>query len=254
MQSEKKVTKYLKSKDLDDDLQLQQDVNIMIKQAFGPNSEFGQVTELSYALIKLKIDTMPSTDTLMRFLEDDSIRNICKLPPDVIRCFRKCLHELGQSSEHSDAKTPQTKLKSSAQKGAAKYKDSDSDGRTESEDDDMDFEIQLARAMSKSPQDSTIKNKEQGEDHVLENMKQYAKKLTVAEFAALVRYRRKPKTIAKCQQKAAEILRRAVDSEFHSLLDLSHTCSSAIDVQASMHLKSLMTRYYKLGSNASFAQ
>ena len=132
MQSEKKVTKYLKSKDLDDDIQQQQDVNIMIKQAFGPNSE------LSYALIKLKIDTMPSTDTLMRFLEDDSIRNICKLPSDVIRCFRKCLHELGQSSEHSEVKTPQTKLKSSAQKGAAKYKDSDSDGRTESEDDDMD--------------------------------------------------------------------------------------------------------------------
>ena len=93
MQSEKKVTKYLKSKDLDDDLQLQQDVNIMIKQAFGPNSEFGQVTELSYALIKHKIDTMPSSDTLMRFLEDDSIRNICKLPSNVIRCFRKCLHE-----------------------------------------------------------------------------------------------------------------------------------------------------------------
>ena len=44
MKSEKKVTKYLKSKDLDDDIQLQQDVNIMIKQAFSPNSEFGQVT------------------------------------------------------------------------------------------------------------------------------------------------------------------------------------------------------------------
>ena len=66
----------------------------------------------------------------------------------------------------------------------------------------MDFEImiQLARAMSKSPQDSTTKNKEQGEDHVLENMKRYAKTLTVAEFAALVRHRRKPKTVAKRQQ------------------------------------------------------
>ena len=85
-------------------------------------------------------------------------------------------------------------------------------------------------------------------------MQRYAKRLTVAEFAGLVRHRRKPKTVAKCQQKAAEFFRRAVDSEFHSLLDLSHTCSSAIDVQASMHLKSLMTRYYKLGSNAGFAQ
>ena len=123
---------------------------------------------------------MPPTNTLMRFLEDDSIRNICKLPSDAIGCFRKCLHELGQSSEHSEAKTPQTSLKSSTQKGAAKWKDSDSDGHTESKDDDMEFEIQLARAMSKSLQASTTKNKDQGEDHVLENMKRFAQKLTVA--------------------------------------------------------------------------
>ncbi len=61
----------------------------------------------------------------------------------------------------------------------------------------------------------------------------------------------KPRTVAKRQQKAAEILWRADDSEFHSLRDLPHTCSSTIDLQASMHLKNLTTRYYKLGSNAS---
>ncbi len=65
------------------------------------NSEFRQVTELIYALIKLNINTMPSTDTLLRFLEleDESSSITGKMLPKVILYFRKSLHELLQSSE-----------------------------------------------------------------------------------------------------------------------------------------------------------
>ena len=72
MQSDKKITKYLKAKDDND--QLRRGLNNLIKQ--GLSDEYQLVTDLAEALIILNIDTMPSEETLLRFRqnEQDSIK------------------------------------------------------------------------------------------------------------------------------------------------------------------------------------
>ena len=71
MQSEKKFTKYLKAKDDND--QLRRGLNNLIKQGLG--NDYKSVIYLAEALIILGINTIPSKETLMHFLEreQDSI-------------------------------------------------------------------------------------------------------------------------------------------------------------------------------------
>jgi hypothetical protein len=67
MQSDKKFTRYMKAKDDND--QLRRGLNNLTKQGLG--DEFKSVTGLAEALIILNINTIPSEETLMRFLQNE---------------------------------------------------------------------------------------------------------------------------------------------------------------------------------------
>ncbi len=59
MQSERKATKYLKSKDYENRPQLQKELNIMIRQKFS-NSKYKDVYHLATIMIRLGTNAVPA--------------------------------------------------------------------------------------------------------------------------------------------------------------------------------------------------
>ena len=160
MQSEKRYTKYLKAKDADDMDQLQQGLNTMIKQELGPQSGFKQVADTTEVMLILDINSVPSRETLARFLENEPNSINPKIEQKVISACRHFLLRTSETKAQQEAKTPQTKLKTKAKSSTSKRKDSDSDGQTESNDDDMmdgDLDAEFERLMSPSNENSTSK-------------------------------------------------------------------------------------------------
>jgi hypothetical protein len=60
--------------------------------------------------------------------------------------------------------------------------------------------------------------------------------------------------VPSIQHRVAEMIQQSVDSEFHSVFELSHTWSSTTNVQASMYLKALIIKHYELSLSASITQ
>ena len=56
----------------------------MIKYLFGDTSEYKEVHDVAVALINLGINTMPSIDTLLRFLEEEPKSINQQIPSDIV--------------------------------------------------------------------------------------------------------------------------------------------------------------------------
>ncbi len=63
--------------------------------------------------------------------------------------------------------------------------------------------------------------------------------MKLEQLHSLVKYHFGQDKVISIQLEADEIIRRSVDSEFHSLFDLAHNSSSATNVQASIHFQVL---------------
>ena len=259
MQSEKRYTKYLKAKDADDMDQLQQGLNTMIKQEPGNHSGLKEVAEKTEAMIILDINIIPSPTTLIRFLENEPNSINPQIEPELISAWISFLNKVSETQVHQELKTPQTKLKSNRNFSATKRKDSDSDGQTESDDDVKanDLDAVFKKLTSSRKAKSMTPKQSESEEHVYQSLKTFGKKLNENHIQAIVRYHVYQEEVIHMQRTAAEIIRRSVDAEFHSLFDLphsAHTGSSTANVQGSMYLKALMVKYYDLRQGASATQ
>ncbi len=160
MQSERKVTKYLKTKDLNDYKQLQKELNTMMKQKFGKESAFKEVLDIALASIKLNINTMPAITTLLKLLEEEPKSINQEIKSDMVEYYCVKLRAILAKSTQDEFKTPRTKTKSSVKMSAAKQslRRQDTDEETESEEDlDDDFNIVSKRLMMRSAQDQIKK-------------------------------------------------------------------------------------------------
>ncbi len=106
----------------------------------------------------------------------------------------------------------------------------------------------------RSSQDKRTTQKAESEDHVFQRLVSQGRKRNVDDIQALVSCHTYPDGVSSIQHTAAKIIRQSVDSEFHSIFELSHTWSSTINVQASMYLKALIIKHYKLSPSASIIQ
>ena len=250
MQSEKKSTKYMKAKDSQD--QQRRGLNNLIKQALG--GEYKSVADLAEALIMLNINTLPSKETLMRFLKDEQDSINADIGEEIISLLCDWLKRSSVNKRSLNMQTPQTKQRSSAKYSSIKRRESDSDGQTESDGEDVIDHKEKLKQLIAERKLSTTTQKAESEDHVLQRLVSQGRKLNVDHIQALVSCHTDPDGVSSMQHTAAEIIRQSVDSEFHSSFELSHTWSSTINVQASMYLKALIIKHYELGPSASITQ
>ena len=68
---ENKATRYLKAKDIEKMPQLQREVNTVIKQEFPNNSPLNEVYQIATAMIRASFNSMPSSNTMLTFLEEE---------------------------------------------------------------------------------------------------------------------------------------------------------------------------------------
>jgi hypothetical protein len=205
----------------------------MIKQKFGKESPHKRVYDITTALIRFGINSMPSLDTMIKFLDEEreSINPlICR---EVLKECRSLLRKQLGKIKQSKSMTPKSASKTSAKKKS--QRSSDSDGQTDDDDDDDeddDLCLRLShlfkREAMKEQQQSRNKSKDENESYILQRLKDSAMKLTQDQFYALVEYHLGEDKVILMQLEAAEIIRQSVDSEFHSLFDLPHTSNSAI--------------------------
>mmetsp|Transcript_37492 Transcript_37492/g.78515 ORF Transcript_37492/g.78515 Transcript_37492/m.78515 type:complete len:159 (-) Transcript_37492:1471-1947(-) len=129
-------------------------------------------------------------------------------------------------SDQSKLKTPKSKAKTST---TSKWSQ-DSDKTEDDADVDVD-EMSFKGGLKK----------------ILQRLKEAAPKLKTEQFAALVNYHIDNEEVISMQQEAANLIRRSVDSEFHTHFDLPHNSSSANDVLrlGSMYLKALLWNWRK---------
>ena len=259
MQSEKRFTKYLKAKDADDKDQLQQGLNTMIKQEFGNQSKMEKVAKVMEAMIILDINSIPSSETLIQFFENEPNSINPKIRSGFIS---KCISYLETASKNKvqqEMKTPQTKLKPKFKSSEAKRKDSDSGGRTESEDDDQDddFDSVITKLKSSFHEKSPNKKQTESDAHAYQSLVKAGKKLNDDHIHALVGYHVRQEEVIQMQRNAAEIIRQSVDAEFHSFFELprsEHAGTSTTNVLGSIYLKALVVKYYDLRPGASSRQ
>ena len=259
MQSEKRFTKYLKAKDADDKDQLQQGLNTMIKQEFGNQSKMEKVAKVMEAMIILDINSIPSSETLIQFFENEPNSINPKIRSGFIS---KCISYLETASKNKvqqEMKTPQTKLKPIFRSSEAKSKDADSDGRTESEDDnqDDDFDSVITKLKSSFYEKSPNKKQTESDAHAYQSLVKAGKKLNDDHIHALVGYHLRQEEVIQMQRNAAEIIRQSVDAEFHSFFELPHSehaGTSTTNVLGSIYLKALVVKYYDLRPGASSRQ
>ncbi len=129
MKSEKKFTKYMKAGDYQD--QLRRGLNNLIKQGLG--GEYKSVTDLAEALILLNINTLPSQETLMCFLQDGQDSINADIGDQIISILCTWSERSSMSKQRLDMQTPPTKQRSGAKYSSIKRRGSDSDGQTESD-------------------------------------------------------------------------------------------------------------------------
>ena len=247
MQSEKKFTKYLKAKDDND--QLRRGLNNLIKQGLG--NDYKSVTCLAEALIILGINTIPSKDTLMRFLQNEQDNINADIGEELLSMF--CVWLEGESKQRAkvETRTPQTKPRSAVRTFLMQRHESDSDGPSDDEQESIRSKIKHKIAERRS---ASIKHKVENDDHVFKKLVSQGNKLTEEHFESLILCHTERDEVISTQRMAAEIIRQSVDSEYHSIFDLSHTNCGTVDVQGTMYLKAMIIKFYELNPTASFTQ
>ena len=143
--SEKKATKYLKAKDIENIPQLQKELNILIKQEFPNNSPKNEVYQIATAMIRAKFNSMPSRDTMLTFLEEERAVIEPKLPPDLYNVIRARLRRKESGAEQSALKTPKSKTSQSVRSKWSKDTDKteEDDDYDEVDLDEVDFEFSI---------------------------------------------------------------------------------------------------------------
>ncbi len=169
----------------DDNDQLRRGLNNLIKQGLG--DECKSVTDLAEALIILNINTIPSKETLMRFLqnEQDSIND--HIGEELIDSLCIWLEQSSMSKKRLEMKTPPTKQRSGGKNSTVKRRGSDSDGETESDGElNMDIKDKVKRLIAESNKRLTITRKAESEDHVFQRLVSQGSKLNIDHIQALV--------------------------------------------------------------------
>ena len=92
----------------------------MIKHLFGDTSDYKEVHDVAVALIKLGINTMPSINTLLKFLETEPTSINQQIPSDMIEYYCMKLRAASAISTKVEFKTPRTKSKPNVAMSAAK--------------------------------------------------------------------------------------------------------------------------------------
>ena len=252
MQSDKrKTTIYLKSTDKDNIPQIQKEVNLLIKQEFLDSDVYHTTT----ALIRAGINIMPSVNALLKLLEDARENLNPKITPDAIRYFKMHLRNKRAQESKSGTlkfKTPTPKAQRAAASQWSEGTDKTEDDSVELVDfDKLSFKEGLRRVLNESSSNLPVKDNDQEDEYIFQRLKEAAPKLTLKQISALVNYHMETEEVISMQLEAAHLIRKSIDSDFHSLLDLPHDNSSANDVQGSMYLKALIEAYHDLRPGAS---
>eukprot|EP00291_Cryptomonas_curvata_P021451 CAMPEP_0172166326 /NCGR_PEP_ID=MMETSP1050-20130122/8919_1 /TAXON_ID=233186 /ORGANISM="Cryptomonas curvata, Strain CCAP979/52" /LENGTH=1009 /DNA_ID=CAMNT_0012836923 /DNA_START=133 /DNA_END=3159 /DNA_ORIENTATION=+ len=250
MQSEKKATKYLKAKDIENIPQLRKESDTMIKQQFPNNSPLNDVYQIAAALIRAQINTMPSDTTILTFIEEERHLLKTKIPSELLNLARQHLRSKEGGSEQLKMKTPKSKVSESATSKWSKGTDKTED---DSEEDlaEMDFDLAIKKVMRDTEQQLQVKDKEENEAYILQRLKEAATKLTFEQIMALIKHHIKREEMIEMQHEAAHLIRQSVDSEFHEHLVSTHNNESANNILGSMHFKALLEAYYDLRPGAS---
>jgi hypothetical protein len=242
MQSEKKFTKYLKANDDND--QLRRGLNNHIKQGLG--NDYKPVIYLAEAMIILNINTIPSKEALMRFLQNEQDNINADIGEEIISLLRNWLGSTSAFKEKVDLKTPQTRPRSGVKIFAT-------DERSDDEQHE-DLADQISKLIAQRKKATSTKQRVDSDDHVYQKLESQGNKLNANHIQALVGYYAQHDEVISKQHLAAEIIRQSVDSEYHSIFDLSHTSCSTTDVQGTMYLKALLYKHYELNPLASITQ
>ena len=249
--SEKKATKYLKAKDIENIPQLQKELNILIKQEFPNNSPKNEVYQIATAMIRAKLNSIPSRDTMLTFLEEERDVIEPKLPSDLYKVIRCRLRRKESGAEQSAVKTPKSKTSQSVRSKWSKDTDKtedDDDDEVDLDEADFDLVVKITKGRERQSQ---VQETEENDAYILQRLKEAATKITAEQIIALVKYHIKHAEVIEVQQEAANIIRRSVDAEFHGHFELPHNDDSVNNIPGSMYLKALLEAYYDLRPGAS---